>query len=125
MRVIIAGSRNIDDPEALEEAIEQCGFKITTVLCGCAKGIDLLGAAWAIANQIPVEYYPANWKLHKKAAGPIRNAEMASKAEALVAVWDGVSRGTQHMIDLARKQGLAVYVKLLATDDTFEGFLDE
>lgn len=35
---------------------------------------------------------------------------MADRAEALVAIWDGQSRGTKHMIDTARAQGLRVYL---------------
>lgn len=35
---------------------------------------------------------------------------MAQNADALVAFWDGKSRGTKHMIDLADKYGLKVRV---------------
>ncbi len=59
---------------------------------------------------MPIERYPADWDKHGKPAGYIRNAEMADKAEALLALWDGQSRGTLHMINLAKKKGLLVYV---------------
>jgi hypothetical protein len=35
---------------------------------------------------------------------------MAEYADALVAFWDGKSRGTKHMIDLANKSGIQVRV---------------
>ena len=38
------------------------------------------------------------------------NKQMADYADALVAIWDGKSRGTKHMIDLARMQSLEVFV---------------
>ena len=109
MKVIIAGSRTIKDARLVEDAIRLSGFHITEVVCGCADGVDKLGEAWAIYNQIPVVRYPAPWAQHGKAAGPIRNAQMAEYADALVCVWDGVSRGSRSMIRLARKAGLKVF----------------
>ena len=54
--------------------------------------------------------FPANWKAHGRAAGPIRNAQMASVSHALIAFWDGKSRETKNMIDTATKRGLQVAV---------------
>ena len=50
--------------------------------------------------------FPADWDKYGKAAGYKRNDEMARNADALIAFWDGKSRGTRHMIDLAKKYGL-------------------
>jgi hypothetical protein len=99
MRTIIAGSRDIDDKKLLESAIAESKFNITIVVCGEARGIDWLGKEWAINHDIPVHSFPANWSLHGKSAGFIRNTEMAENADALIAVWDGESRGTKMMID--------------------------
>lgn len=44
-------------------------------------------------------------------AGIMRNAVMADNTDALIAYWDGISRGTKNMIDEARKKGLAVRIK--------------
>lgn len=54
--------------------------------------------------------YPADWKKYGRRAGSIRNIEMAQNAEALLAVWDGISSGTRHMIKEAEKRGLPVYI---------------
>ena len=56
------------------------------------------------------DIHPADWDKHGKAAGPIRNAEMAEVADALIAFWDGQSRGTANMISLAKSKGLSVAV---------------
>lgn len=109
-RTIIAGSRENLSYKHVKHAIENCGWEITTVLCGEAAGVDKHGALWAKRNGVPVESYPADWETHKRSAGHIRNAEMARHAEALIAVWDGASPGTKSMIRIARKQGLRVYV---------------
>lgn len=110
MRTIIAGSRGIDVLGVVGDAVEASDIQISVVLSGTARGVDRLGEAWAALEGIEVERYPANWDLHGRAAGYRRNEVMAKKADALIAVWDGESRGTKHMIDLAREQGLKVFV---------------
>jgi hypothetical protein len=106
MRVIIAGSRTIHRYDILLEMIEECGWNITTVLSGGAKGVDALGERYADEMNIKLEVYPADWKKHGKAAGPIRNRMMAERADGLIAIMDGYSRGTGNMIETAAKLGL-------------------
>lgn len=115
MRTIIAGSRSITDLRLLEKVIEDSGFLITEVVCGGARGVDDLGRKWAgNGNRLPVKLFPAKWDEFGKSAGYRRNAEMAEYGEALIALWDGISRGTKHMIDIATKKGLKVYVRDLS-----------
>lgn len=111
MRTIIAGSREGITKEQVYKTIEDSGFDISAVLCGEARGVDNYGKQWALERGIEVISYPADWDKYGKAAGPIRNKLMAENAEALIAVWDGYSRGTSHMINLARSMGLEVYVQ--------------
>lgn len=110
MKTIIAGSRDITDITLLAEAIAQSGFAITEVVCGMAKGADRIGIDWATEQGIPVKAFPADWTRYGRGAGPVRNREMAEYADALIALWDGKSRGTKHMINLAKQQGLPTYV---------------
>lgn len=117
MKVIIAGSRTITNQAAVDLAMELSGFQVTTVLSGTAKGVDLLGEAWAESRRIPIDRYPADWKQYGKRAGFLRNQEMAEDADALVAVWDGESKGTKHMIAIARFQGLKIFVHEVALAD--------
>lgn len=115
MKTIIAGSREIADYLIVRKAIEDSGFTITEVVNGCARGVDLCGTWWATANGVPVKDFPADWANNGKAAGPMRNVQMAEYAEALVAVLDGESKGTKHMIETALKHKLRIYVH--RTDD--------
>ena len=110
MRTIIAGSRDITSHAAVVSAVGQCPWNITTVLSGRARGVDLLGERWAAENGIPLELYPANWNAYGKLAGFVRNIEMARKAEGLLAVWDGASNGTRHMIRTAENHGLKTFI---------------
>lgn len=115
MRVIIAGSRTINEKD-VREALHRCpwvGF-ISAVVSGTARGADEFGENWAREHSININKFPADWEKFGKRAGPLRNKEMAENAEGLIAVWDGQSRGTFSMIDLAKKRGLRISV--LRTD---------
>lgn len=110
MRVIIAGTRTITDMRVLEKAIADSRFQITEVVSGRARGADALGEIFAFKHGLPLTTYHANWEGHGKYAGPMRNETMARNADALIALWDGSSKGTAHMTNIARHKGLAVYI---------------
>lgn len=113
MRTIIAGSRNVTDVRQLHAALIECGWVPTVIISGGARGADRLGEIWAEQMSLPLEVYPADWDRHGKSAGHKRNAEMAEVADALIALWDGQSRGTAGMIELGRRKGLRVFVRRL------------
>lgn len=113
MITIIAGSRDFTDYEKLDKCIDEVAsyaWLISRVISGGARGADELGELWAKKMDIPVDVYPAEWDTYGKSAGYVRNEAMAQRAEALVAFWDGKSKGTKNMIDIAIKFGL--YVKV-------------
>lgn len=112
MKIIIAGSRHITDPALVAHAmkVSNAGANATAIISGCAKGVDTLGEQWAAAHNILVLRFRANWDEHGKQAGILRNIQMAEAAGGLVAIWDGVSKGTAHMIDAATSRHLTVFV---------------
>lgn len=117
MRVIVAGSRDFtyEDYEIVENTCLMSGYWFSTILSGKAQGVDELGEEFARRMNIPVDPYPADWaKYGPKRAGIVRNEEMAKNADALVAVWDGKSPGTKHMIQAARQRSLLVHVRIAA-----------
>ncbi len=111
-RVIVAGSRDFHDYSIVEEKLDYLfsNRKPDSIVCGGARGADELGAEYAKKHGIKVDLFPADWDTYGKSAGYIRNTEMAKNAEALVAFWDGKSRGTAHIIETAKAHGLAVRV---------------
>ena len=111
MRTIIAGSRKCPHYHLICEAVEEAGWEITTVISGCARGADTFGEQYAHEHGIPVERHPADWEHLGRAAGPIRNHEMAQCAEALIAVLYPGSRGTENMIREAEAAGLKIHIK--------------
>ncbi len=110
MRVIIAGSRTGVTLDDVYEAVDRANFPISTVISGTANGADKFGEIWAFENGIPVMRVPADWDKFGRQAGIRRNCEMVLAADALVAVWDGESRGTAHIIEFAKSRGLKVFI---------------
>lgn len=76
-----------------------------------AQGADRLGERYGKERGYSIRYFPADWDGKGRSAGFIRNEEMAKNADALVAFWDGQSRGTKHMIETAKKHKLDIRVK--------------
>lgn len=113
MKVIIAGGRDITDYELVLSAVSESKYEITKVISGMAQGVDKLAVRYAKENDLPLDEYWAEWNFYGAAAGPIRNRQMAQNADALIAIWDGKSRGTKNMIEEATKRNLKVFVKLL------------
>lgn len=128
MKTIIAGSRTFDDYSLIRHAIESSPWyrAITEVVSGAQRstrveddgslfyyGVDYFGEQWARSKMIPIKRFPADWHQYGKSAGPRRNEQMACYADALIAVWDGQSRGTSDMIRRAREHGLDTYVFLV------------
>lgn len=111
MKTIIAGSRTITDYRILLEALTECGWEVSEVVSGAARGADRLGEQFAKEFGLPLHLYPADWDRYGKRAGYMRNQQMAENAEALIALWDGVSKGTVDMINRAVDADLQVYIK--------------
>ena len=112
-RVIIAGSRDFEDYQLLKSKADKYLSNVkddVTVVCGLARGADTLGEKYARERKYEVAYYPADWTNLGKAAGYVRNEQMAKNADALIAFWDGKSVGTAHMITLAHKYKLPVRI---------------
>lgn len=112
-KTIIAGSRHITDYALVTLAVDMVSFKVSEVVSGGARGVDALGERFARENGLPLKKFPADWKKHgRRYAGFIRNKDMADYADALIAIWDGKSKGTLDMIKQAKKAGLVVRVFL-------------
>jgi len=120
MKVIIAGSRQIEDRLALAKAIKQSGFEITEVVSGTSRGPDKLGESWARANDIPVKEFPANWAKFGNYAGPLRNSDMAKYADAAVILWDGQSLGTLNMIKNMDMRDKPYFIKMVFNETSTE-----
>ena len=117
-RIIIAGSRNFTDYDLLERTLLDYTGLINhdqiEIISGCTRGADKFGEEFANSLNYDIVRFPADWDRYGKSAGYRRNAEMAEYAShengVLFAFWDGMSRGTKSMIDLANRYKLDVHV---------------
>lgn len=130
MRLIIAGSRSITDRSTIETALEESPFNLEDVnvlVNGDADGVDSIAVDIVTEARdeyesinITIDSYPADDFVdeapHPKVAPLLRNTEMAENADALLAVWDGESNGTEDMISKAEKENLMI--DIYRTDNT-------
>lgn len=116
MKVIIAGGRDFKNEPLLiqsvndlmnEQSLENHEFE---VISGGAKGADSMGRQLAEGNRLVLHLYPAQWDRFGKSAGYLRNEQMADIADYLLAFWDGKSKGTKHMIDIAERLNIPTTV---------------
>lgn len=115
MKLLICGSRGINDPAVVSRAVEQSGIRPTQIISGGARGVDRLAGEYAASHGIAFTEYLADWEKYGKRAGFIRNCVMVGAADAVIAVWDGTSPGTKHSIEYARSCGKQVFVYLHTT----------
>lgn len=122
-RIIVAGTRDFNNYEMLNTELSdfidtilddveaQAGIEF---ISGTANGADSLGEKFAKSRGYSLKFFPADWNKYGKAAGPIRNKQMAEYASeergVLFAFWDGKSRGSKNMIELAKTYGLEVHI---------------
>lgn len=113
-RVIIAGGRHFTNYALLQSKCDALLKNLLQdeieIVSGKAPGADSLGETYAEERGYSVAEFPADWNEHGKAGGHIRNAQMRDYSNYLIAFWDGKSRGTKNMIDIAKKAGLNVRV---------------
>jgi len=112
MKVIIAGSRDFDDYNLLYKNCNNIlsNQKEIEIVSGRARGADKLGEKYAKEKSLKLKLFPANWEKYGKKAGYLRNEEMAGYAKFLIVFWDGVSKGTKNMINIAKEKGLEIRI---------------
>ena len=112
MKIIIAGGRDFNDYEMLCRRVDNILSRQTEIeiVSGRARGADQLGEKYGKERDYKISYFAANWDLHKKAAGYIRNIEMGEYADALILFWDGKSKGSKHMLKIATDKELKIRV---------------
>jgi predicted Rossmann fold nucleotide-binding protein DprA/Smf involved in DNA uptake len=114
IKVIVAGTRTFNDYELLKAKLDFY-FKNRKneeieIVSGMAKGADTLGEKYAREKGIKIKQFPAQWATLGKRAGYERNKEMASYATHCICFYDGKSKGTGHMINLAKSFNLHIRI---------------
>lgn len=108
MRIVVAGGRDYRlKPKDYSRLNLTLPVITELVSGGCPTGVDADAEAWAVEHKLLVKRFPADWDKHGRAAGPIRNAEMAAYAHAVILFPGG--RGTESMYQQAIKANKPVY----------------
>ena len=109
MRVLVCGGRDFNDQALLEKILADYFYGPEDVLiCGMAKGADMMAFNYVNRSDSHIEKYPADWNKHGRSAGPIRNQQMLTEGKPDVVVAFPGGRGTEHMKSIARKAGIQV-----------------
>lgn len=126
-RLCVCGSRHFDDYDLLCRKLDKLTEKIKekrkiVIVTGAGAGIvignrkrqgaDALAEKWAYERRYSLLRFHADWNKHGKAAGPIRNSEMIEEGQpdAVIAFWDGESKGTKDTIDKAEAAGITTRI---------------
>jgi len=92
MKLIIAGSRTITmSNDFIHSIVEHICYKFSEleIISGTAKGIDTVAIEYAEEFGWALKKFPADWDKFGKAAGHIRNKQMAEEGDALLLIWTG------------------------------------
>jgi len=102
MKVAIVGSRDYPHLNEVETYVRHKLAPVAaTLVSGGARGVDSVAEREARKLGLQCFIFRADWELHGKSAGYIRNHDIVANCDRLVAFWDGESKGTKHSIDLA------------------------
>jgi len=112
-KICIAGSRHLTNTKQISEILFKhlWGKEKETIIIngGCPQGVDYIAASLARQKHMLIQFFDADWDEHGKAAGPIRNKEMAEVADELILIWDGRSLGSASMKNEALAKKLPIY----------------
>ena len=117
-RLIVCGGKDFQDRDFFREKLDALinRYEYVELVSGHAKGADTLAEIYAYNNRIPIKIFRAYWELYGKAAGPKRNREMLEYARetdcAVIAFWNGKSRGTGNMLKQAKAAGIECHICL-------------
>ena len=106
MKLLIAGSRSITEFDLAPFIPADAEL----IISGGAAGVDTIAEAYADAHRLSKLILRPRYDKYGRAAPIRRNEAMVELADAVLVIWDGVSKGTQATIRFAQKAGKPVTV---------------
>lgn len=91
------------------------------VVSGGAKGVDASALKFSQEMYLKYTEFPADWKTYGKAAGPIRNKQIAEYADQLLVIRYPDSKGSLNVAAEFRKLGKPVTEIILPNPKNQEG----
>lgn len=106
MKTAVIGSRSLSIKN-LENYLPE---NVTEIVSGGAKGIDTDAKNYALENNIPIKEFLPDYNRYGRSAPLKRNLEIIEYADIVIAFWDGISKGTEFVIDSCKKRNVKVIV---------------
>ena len=95
MKLLIVGSRSITN----FDLSPYVSADVDTIISGGAGGVDTLAEQYADTHRLSKYIIRPRYDLYRRAAPLKRNEQ----ADAVLVIWDGHSKGTQHTIKYTEK----------------------
>ena len=99
MKIAVIGSRGLE----IKNIEKYLPKETTEIVSGGAKGIDKCAEEYARSKGLAIKIFLPNYERYGKGAPLKRNIEIIEYADAVIALWDGRSRGTKYVIDQCKK----------------------
>lgn len=112
----IVGSRTFNDLTLMRTEVQRAFPDVTSIVSGGAVGADTLARELGTEMNVELIEVLPDWKTYGRGAGPVRNREIVAQSDAVIAFWDGKSKGTASTIALAKKAGKQVIVVRITAD---------
>ncbi|MBQ7384375.1 MAG: hypothetical protein IJV72_06255 [Clostridia bacterium] len=100
MKLLIVGSRSITD----FDLSPYISADVDTIISGGANGVDSLAEQYADLHRLSKYIMRPHYELYGRAAPLKRNEQMVDMSDAVLVIWDGFSKGTQHTIKYTKKR---------------------
>ena len=112
MKLAVVGSRDFNDYGLMKKYLDKIHSvePITHIISGGARGADSLSEKWAKENNVETLIFKPDWNKYGKKAGYLRNVDIITNSDKVLAFWDGTSKGTQHSINLSNKEGKKIKI---------------
>ncbi len=106
MILAIIGSRSL----SIDNLNCYISDNVTEIVTGGAKGIDSCAREYALNHNMKLKEFLPDYNRYGKAAPLHRNLQIIDYSDAVIAFWDGNSRGTKFVIDSCKKNNKNITV---------------
>lgn len=108
MKIAIVGSRNL----RIDNLDKYLPSNTTEIVSGGAKGVDQSAREYAIGQGVRLIEFLPDYHRYGRVAPIKRNLQIVEYADAVIAFWDGESKGTKSVIEYCNKISKSVTVVL-------------
>ena len=114
LKIGVVGSRGFNDYKLMCDTLDEYLDRVFVIVSGGAKGADSLGERWAKDNHVKTLIIRPEWRdgegNYNPSAGFDRNHDIVDNSDIIIAFWDGLSRGTENTISIAKEQAKEVKI---------------